>query len=212
MQIPDRSPERDSDVADDASDASLLARAAAGEAAAFDQIVGRWKNRLYRLALRFFHRPEDAEEVAQEVFLKLYRMAASYRSDAPFEHWLLRIATNTCVDRLRERRRRREEVLAEITPEADAWLDAALAGTAQEARQAETARTLAADLLDRLPPRDRMVLVLMHLEGLSAREVAAVTGSTRGAVKVRALRARRALRRLAEGIPSGREGSEGGRR
>jgi len=212
VQIPDRSPERDSDVADDASDASLLARAAAGEAAAFDQLVGRWKSRLYRLALRFFRRPEDAEEVAQEVFLKLYRMAASYRSDAPFEHWLLRIATNTCVDRLRERRRRREEVLAEITPEADAWLDAALAGTAQEARQAETARTLAADLLDRLPPRDRMVLVLMHLEGLSAREVAAVTGSTRGAVKVRALRARRALRRLAEGIPSGREGSEGGRR
>jgi len=136
--------ERDRDVNDDASDASLLARSAAGEAAAFDLLVGRWKNRLFRLALRFFRRPEDAEEIAQEVFLKVYRMAASYRSDAPFEHWLLRIATNTCVDRLRQRRRRREEVLSDITPDAGAWLDAALAGASQEARQAEAARAQAA--------------------------------------------------------------------
>ncbi|OLC55851.1 MAG: hypothetical protein AUH92_01245 [Acidobacteria bacterium 13_1_40CM_4_69_4] len=199
-------------MVDDASDASLLARAAAGEAAAFDLLVGRWKNRLFRLALRFFRRPEDAEEIAQEVFLKVYRMAASYRSDAPFEHWLLRIATNTCVDRLRERRRRREDILADITPDAGAWLDAALAGASQEAQQAEAARALAADLLDSLPPKDRMVLVLMDLEGLSAREVAASTGSTRAAVKVRALRARRALRRLADGIPRRSEGPQGGRR
>ena len=199
-------------MVDDASDASLLARAAAGEAAAFDLLVGRWKNRLFRLALRFFRRPEDAEEIAQEVFLKVYRMAASYRSDAPFEHWLLRIATNTCVDRLRERRRRREDILADITPDAGAWLDAALAGASQEAQQAEAARALAADLLDSLPPKDRMVLVLMDLEGLSAREVAASTGSTRAALKVRALRARRALRRLADGIPRRSEGPQGGRR
>ncbi|HYS77662.1 MAG TPA: sigma-70 family RNA polymerase sigma factor [Candidatus Dormibacteraeota bacterium] len=196
---------------DEACDASLLARAAAGEAAAFDPLVGRWKNRLYRLALRFFRRPEDAEEIVQEVFMKVYRMAASYRSDAPFEHWLLRIATNTCVDRLRERRRRREDVLADITPDSGVWLDAALAGASQEARQAEAARVLASDLLDSLAPKDRMVLVLMDLEGLSAREVATAVGSTRAAVKVRALRARRSLRRLAEAIPPARVGPEGGR-
>jgi len=153
----------------------------------------------------------DAEEIVQEVFLKVYRMAATYRSDAPFEHWLLRIATNTCVDRLRERRRRREDVLADITPDAGAWLDAALAGASQEARQAEAARALASELLDSLPPKDRMVLVLMDLEGLSAREVAAATGSTRAAVKVRALRARRSLRRLAEAVPAAGEGNGGGR-
>jgi len=204
--------ERDRDVNDDASDASLLARSAAGEEAAFDLLVGRWKNRLFRLALRFFRRPEDAEEIAQEVFLKVYRMAASYRSDAPFEHWLLRIATNTCVDRLRQNRRRKEEILSDITPDAGAWLDAALAGASQEARQAEAARTLASELLDSLPPKDRIVLVLLDLEGLSAREVAAATGSTRAAVKVRALRARRALRRVADGLPRGGEGSRGGRR
>ena len=123
----------------------------------------------------------------------------------------MRIASNTCVDRLRERRRRREDVLADITPDAGAWLDAALAGASQEARQAEAARALASELLDSLPPKDRMVLVLMDLEGLSARDVAAATGSTRAAVKVRALRARRSLRRLAEAVPTAREGTGGGR-
>lgn len=179
-------------MADDASDASLLARAAAGEAAAFDVLVGRRNNRVFRLALRFFRRPEDAEEIAQEVFLKLYR-------------------TRTCVDRLRDRRRRPESVLADVTPDASAWLDAALTGAALEAQQAEAARTLAADLLATLPPKDRMVLVLLDLEGLSAREVAAATGSTRAAVKVRAFRARRALRRLVAAIGRRPPGRAGGR-
>ena len=196
---------------DDASDVSLLARAAAGEAAAFDVLVERWNNRVFRLALRFFRRPEDAEEIVQEVFLKLHRTAAGYRSEAPFEHFLLKIATHACVDRLRVRRRRRESVFADITADAGAWLDAALTGTALEAQQAEAARMLAADLLATLPPRDRMVLVLLDLEGLSAREVASATGSTRAAVKVRALRARRALGRLAGVVARRKADPPGGR-
>ena len=193
--------EGNSDLADDASDASLAARAAAGDAAAFDHLVERWSPRVFRLALRFFRRPEDAEEVSQEVFLRLYRAAGSYRSGAPFENWLLRIATNTCRDRLRRRRVRKEMVVADIAGDAGAWLDQALRGASQEAGRAEEARVLAADLLDRLAPKDRIVLVLMDIEGFSSEEVAAVTGSTRAAVKVRALRARRALRRLAMSIP-----------
>ncbi len=191
---------------DDESDASLMGRAAGGDPAAFDVLVRRWTNRVFRLAHRFFRRPEDAEDVAQEVFLKLYRTAATYRPDAPFEHWILRIATNACLDRLRERRRRPETVLSAITSEAGGWLDRALGGAALLAHEAEVAKALAADLLDTLRPRDRTVLVLMDLEGLSASEVAAATGSTRAAVKVRAMRARRALRRLAGGLP-GRERS-----
>jgi len=188
-------------VDDDASDASLMRKVAGGDPAAFDILVGRWRSRVFRLALRFFRRPEDAEDVAQEVFLKLYQTAASYRSEAPLEHFLLRIATNACVDRLRESRRRRERVLSAITPEAGAWLDRALSGAALEAQEAEAAKGLAAELLATLPPKDRTVLVLMDLEGLTAQEVAEATGSTRAAVKVRAMRARRALRRIARRLP-----------
>ncbi len=178
-----------------------MGRAAGGDPAAFDVLVRRWKNRVFRLALRFFRRPEDAEDVAQEVFLKLYRTAATYRSDAPFEHWLLRIATNACLDRLRERRRRPETVLSAIASDEGAWLDRALSGASLLAQQAETAKGLAAELLATLPAKDRTVLVLLDLEGLSAAEVAAATGSTRAAVKVRAMRARRTLRRLAGRLP-----------
>ena len=188
---------------DDESDASLMGRAAGGDPAAFDVLVRRWKNRVFRLALRYFRRPEDAEDVTQEVFLKVYRTAATYRKDAPFEHWLLRVSTNACLDRLRASRRRREEVLSTITPDAGAWLDRALGGTSLEAQQADTARGLAAELLSTLAPKDRAVLVLMDIEGLSARETAAAIGSTRAAVKVRAMRARRALRRLALSVPRG---------
>src|SRR6185295_18860038 len=94
----------------------------------FDALVARWRDRVFRLAHRFFPRPEDAEDVAQEVFLKMYRSLATYRSDAPFEHWLMRIATNACKDQLRDRRRRPATPLAEVTDDASAWLDRALAG------------------------------------------------------------------------------------
>jgi RNA polymerase sigma-70 factor, ECF subfamily len=175
-------------------------RAAAGESSAFDVLVLRHRDRVFRLCRRFFRRPEDAEEAAQETFLKVYQALARYRESAPFDHWLLRIATNTCRDLLRHRRRRPEAVLADITDAPAEWLDAALRGASLEQVEAEHARALAARLLDTLPPKDRIVLVLMDLEGMTAAEVANVTGSTRGAVKVRAMRARRALGKLAERV------------
>jgi len=178
-------------------DAELAARAARGDPAAFDELVARWKVRVFQLAHRFVARAEDAEDVAQEVFLKMYRSLHTYRSDAPFEHWLMRIATNACRDQLRERKRRPAAPLAELTPDASAWLDRALAGRSLAAAEAERARAAAAELLDRLSVTDRMVLVLVDVEGRSTEEVAALLGSTRAAVKVRAFRARRALRRLA---------------
>ncbi len=177
-------------------DADLAARAAAGDDDAFEALVVRFKDRLFQLAQRFFPAPEDAEDIAQEVFLKMHRSMATYRADAPFEHWLLRIATNTCRDRLRERRRRPAVALAELTGAPTDWLDRALGGAALTSSQADEARRVASALLDTLPAKDRIVLVLMDLEGMSAKETAAAIGSTRAAVKVRALRARRALRRL----------------
>ena len=185
---------------DEPPDRELVSRAAAGEPAAFGVLVERWQGRVFRLAHRFFRRHEDAEDVAQEVFLKVWRALGGYRADAPFEHWLLRVATRTCYDALR-RRRRAETPLAQIADDPGRWLDAALWGASLEAAEAEDARRVAADLLDGLRPKDRIVLVLMDLEGMSAADVAAATGSTRAAVKIRALRARRALRRFAQRMP-----------
>jgi len=186
---------------DGVEEALLVARAAAGDAPAFDDLVRRFKDRVFRLARRFVRSHEDAEEVVQEVFLKVHRALPGYRAGAPFEHWILRVATNTCRDALRRRRRRGEVAISQISADPGAWLDAALSGASLDAGRAESARLLAADLLDLLPPKDRIVLVLMDLEGMSAAEVATATGSTRAAVKIRAMRARRSLRRIAERVP-----------
>jgi RNA polymerase sigma-70 factor (ECF subfamily) len=161
----------------------------------FDDLVARWKVRVFRLAGRFFPRPEDAEDVTQEVFLKVFRSLPTYRGDAPLEHWILRIATTTCHDELR-RRRRRPEAKPARAPSFEDLMERALEGKALDAAEAASARALAGDLLDRLPARDRLVLTLLDLEGFSAAEVADFTGSTRAAVKVRAMRARHALRRM----------------
>jgi RNA polymerase sigma-70 factor (ECF subfamily) len=182
--------------ADAASDEELASRAASGDEAAFEALVVRWKDRVFRLAHRFFGRPEDAEDIAQEVFLKLHRSFGSYRSDAPFEHWLMRIATNACRDQLRERRRRPARPLAELTDDAAEWLDRALAGQALSGAEAANARRLAAELLDQLPAKDRMILVWLDVEGRSTTEIAALLRTSRAAVKIRAFRARRALRSL----------------
>lgn len=182
----------------------------------FDDLVARFQDRVFRLAARFFPRAEDAEEVTQDVFLKVHRSLPSYRHEAPLEHWILRIATNTCRDRLRARKRSPEGRLLDppslrlarggssgASPENE-WLEAALRGRALREAEAAAARFVAARLLDRLPPRDRIVLVLMDLEGRSSEEIAAITGSSRAAVKVRASRARRRLRRLAAAGAGGR--------
>src|SRR5256885_16782850 len=129
-----------------------MGRAARGDPASFDVLVRRWKNRVFRLALRFFRRPEDAEDVTQEVFMKVYRTAGSYRMDAPFEHWLLRIATNACRDRLRALRRRPEEGLSRITAGAGGWLERALAGGAPPALHADAGEEAAAGAQCLPPP------------------------------------------------------------
>src|SRR5215831_19377951 len=98
-------------------------------ALSFDDLVARWKVRVFRLAGRFFPRPEDAEDVAQEVFLKVFRSLPSYRGDAPLEHWILRIATTTCQDELR-RRRRRPAPGAPGAVSAESLIEQALAGKA----------------------------------------------------------------------------------
>jgi len=176
------------DLGDATSDAALVARAAAGDAAAFTSLVERWKDRVFRLALRFVRRPEDAEEIAQEVFMKLYRAAATYRSGAPFEHWLTRLCLRCAYDRLRRPSR---------SPESAAWPgpEQAAEGPAPD----PTARLEVERLLAHLQPADRFLLVLLEAEGWSVAEIAERLGWSRVNVKVRAHRARQRLRRVLAG-------------
>lgn len=170
----------------DSAEAALIAAVQRGDADAFGQLVRQHQHRVFRLAGRFFRRPEDVEEVAQETFLTAWRRFETYRSLAPFEHWLTRICLNCCYDRLRARPQSHEPVALDTEREV----------TAPD--QAVEARIEVAQLLAQLPAKDRFMLILLEVEGWSVAEVAERLGWTAVNVKVRAHRARRRLRQVLE--------------
>jgi RNA polymerase sigma-70 factor (ECF subfamily) len=154
-----------------------------GDQGAFAALVRAHERRVFRLAGRFFRHREDAEEVAQETFLRAWSKLAGYRADAPFEHWLTRICLNCCYERLRRRHIRTEELLPE---------------TAAAPSHDPTAAVEVERLLRRLSPADRFVLLLLDGEGWPVEEIAHRVGWSASNVKVRAHRARKLLRRLLE--------------
>jgi len=185
------------------SDVELARLAAAGGESAFGEIVRRYSPRVFRVASRFFRRREQAEEAAQEIFLKAFTELGSYEGRGSFEGWLTRIATNTCLNLLRGQKRRSPELTAaDLTEDEGAWIDTQLAGAAAERHRATERAAVAADLadkvLDTMSPDDRLALTLVDGEELSVKEVAEMTGWSESKVKVQAFRARRRMREAVE--------------
>ena len=141
------------------------------------------------------------EDLAQEIFAKLFTRLAQYqaRSGVPFEHWVSRLAVRTCLDALRAERRRPELRWSDLPEEQSAWLDFMLVDESPPPDTAPaSARELLEKLLAQLSPEDRLVISLLDLEEKSVKEIAQLTGWSSALVKVRAFRARRKLRKLAE--------------
>lgn len=164
------------------SERALVEASLAGDGEAFAALVRRYEARIFRLLGRFLKHPQDIEEVAQETFLSAWRRLGTFRGEAPFEHWLVRIGLRHAFDRLGRVRPEVEPLAEEV-----------------EARSGDPdARLEVERLLTRLPPVDRFVLTLLEGEGWSVAEIAERLGWSRVNVKVRAHRARRRLRRLLE--------------
>lgn len=182
-------------------------RAAACDA--FEAIVGRLQRRAMRVAYWYLRDPADADDAVQDAFLKAFERIESYRPGQPFEPWFLRIVVNGCLDRLKARSRRGRWMLpadegaaagsADAGPTPEAWL------LATERRQ-ELSEAIA-----RLPTRQRSVLVLSQLEGLSGAEIGELTGLSESTVRVHLFRALRRLRELLQetAVAWGRDGAEG---
>jgi RNA polymerase sigma-70 factor, ECF subfamily len=187
-------------VAEDATDESLVAAICAGDRAAFEQLFERHRRRVVRITARFFNRPERVEEIVQEVFTKVYFALDDYSSErgTSFAAWLSRIAINACYDELRRARRRPESSISDITDDEASWMNARVrVGTiGGDAESVAVSRDLANKLLARLSAEDRLVLVLLDGEGLPVSDIAEITGWSSSKVKVRAHRARLALRRV----------------
>ena len=189
---PTREPER--------ADAALAALAHGGDEAAFEELFRRHRRRVALIAARFFRQREQVEEVVQESFTKAFFALGEFGGgrDASFAAWLARIAFNVSYDELRRQKRRPEGALEELTEEESATLSERLRGEGSDAEGQAVSRDLASKLLARLSPEDRLVLVLLDVEGLSVAEIANLLNWTGSKVKVRAHRARAHLRRVME--------------
>ncbi|MDP9004964.1 MAG: RNA polymerase sigma factor [Verrucomicrobiota bacterium] len=154
---------------------------------------------LYPVVIRIVraHLPRrDAEEdLAQEVFMKMFARLDQYREKVPLEHWVSRIAVTTCYDKLRAQRRRPELRRADLTEEESERIDRVADTGNATAIEAFAARELVEQLLARLNPRDRHVINLLELEQRSIEEIRQITGWNSSLIKVRAFRARQKLRK-----------------
>jgi RNA polymerase sigma-70 factor (ECF subfamily) len=156
---------------------------------------------LYPLVIRIVraHLPRrvQEEDLAQEIFLKMFTRLAQYQGAVPFPHWVSRIAVTTCIDHLRAQKRRPEFRWADLSENEAEVLDAVMTNTDDVAvNDAMAAHELVHTLLGQLKPDDQLVIRLLDLEQKTIAEIAGLTGWNQSLIKVRAFRARRKLQKL----------------
>ena len=178
------------------TEAELIAASLKGDPASFEPLVEKYSPRVFATARRYARRDSEVEDIVQEVWLKAFQKLNSFRGDAPFEHWLMRLTVHTCYDFLRAHQRNRESAFSELTePETD-WLDRFVADPGSASENADAARQLVQRLLEQLSPPARLVITLLEIEDRSVKEIAQLTGWSVPLVKVRAFRARAEMRKL----------------
>ena len=178
------------------TDAELIAAVLKGDAASFEPLVEKYSPRIFATARRYARRESEVEDIVQDIWLKAFEKLSSFRSEAPFEHWLMRLAVHTCYDALRSHRRNRETPFAELTQPEEDWLDRFVSQPDTASENAEAARQLVGRVLARLSPAARLVITLLEIEERSVKEIARLTGWSVPLVKVRAYRARNEMRRI----------------
>lgn len=181
-------------------DNQLIKAVLRGETECFEALVRKYQPRVFAMARRYARRESEVEDIVQEVFLKAFQKLATFRGDAPFEHWLMRLGTRTCYDFLRKHQKNRESPLTELTDDEENWLERFAVSPESTEEHSTAAKALVEKLMESLKPEARMVITLMEIEEKSVREVAALTGWSESKVKVRAFRARNEMRRILQRI------------
>ncbi len=182
---------------------SLVVEAQAGSCAAFEELVRRYDRNVLRLALNLMRRPEDARDVYQEAFLKVFRNLHRFRFECSFYTWLYRVVTNVCLDHLRRRQARPEDQAPEINSghREDGITDFFERQCEHRATQDPERRLFAKEIqarltaaMERLSPRERVVFEMKHYQGLKLRVIGEALGTTEETVKNSLFRATRKLR------------------
>jgi RNA polymerase sigma-70 factor (ECF subfamily) len=188
----------------------LIDGLARGDRAAFREFVEMYKKRIYYLALDMMGNPVDAEDVSQDVFLKVFRSFGTFKKDAKLSSWLYRVAYNTCIDHLRKKEATPEAVADDLLEErarGEAPLSAGLGrDPALEAESGELQSRIAR-ALEKVSPQEKAVFLLRHYEDLMLKEIAETLHLSVGSVKSYLFRAVRKLQKElgAQSLPPGME-------
>src|SRR5260370_19721134 len=168
-----------------------IQKAQAGDDAALNRVVTAYRKRILGTIARLIGRPEDVEDVGQEVFLRLFFSLDQLRTPEVFEPWLYRLTVNASYDYLRRQRRRNESRMSDLSEEQVMMADAAAGGKhdAEQQRRSQVRETVHG-LLDKVTTEDRILLTLKEVEGLSLKELEKVYRVSENALKVRLFRAR----------------------
>lgn len=180
-------------------EAALIRAAQQGDQDAFEQLVRVYDQSVLRLAMNLLRSPEDARDVYQEAFLRVYRNLNNFRFDCSFHTWLYRIVTNLCLDQMRKRKVRREESTMLATEDGtidrmDTVAEARADGDPQRHLFSGQLRRRIKDVLEGLTPRERMVFELRHYQGLRLRRIGEILGTSEEAAKNCLFRATQKMR------------------
>jgi len=180
-------------------EAAWIRAAQSGDQAAFERLVHAYDRSVLRLAMNLLRSEEDAYDVYQETFLRVFRNLRSFRFDCNFQTWLYRIVSNLCVDLLRKRKVRREEPAVVETSEGlrdrlEGFQDGQADGDPQRALLSRQLGQRIEQVLGDLTPRERMVFELRHYQGMRLKAIGEVLGTTEEAAKTCLFRATQKMR------------------
>ena len=179
------------------SDLELVRRVQRGERGAFDLLVLRYQHRVVKLVARLLRDPTEAEDVAQEAFVKAYRAISSFRGDSAFYTWLYRIAVNTARNTMASRQRRPLDYEADLSESEQSVVESRMrhGDTPEAAALSEEIHQTVNRAVEDLPEDLRTAIILREIEGLSYEEIAAAMDCPVGTVRSRIFRAREAIDR-----------------
>ncbi|HON08225.1 MAG TPA: sigma-70 family RNA polymerase sigma factor [Verrucomicrobiota bacterium] len=177
------------------ADAEIIKKVLNGNTASFEPLITKYQGRIFAIARRYTNNESDAQDIVQEVWIKAFSKLSSYRGEAPFEHWLTRLAVHICYDFLRRKKRGPEITFSDIGDGEQDWLERFKMDPNLAKEDEEAAKALIDKLLSQLSPSSRLVITLLEIEDKSVKEVAELTGWSPALVKVRAFRARAEMKK-----------------
>lgn len=186
----------ETDPARRAGEEEIVGRVLRGEIDAFALLIERYQVKVSAMARRYLRREEDAEDAIQTVFIKAFQKLKDWRREAPFEHWLSRIALRVCLDKLKKEKRRPEVLFSEFSAEEEDWVGHFRISPEAASSRSGAARELVRRAMESLSPEARLMVDLFEIQGKTAREISALTGWSAAGVKMRAFRARLQLKKV----------------